>query len=64
MKKIRLDLERLEVESFVADDGAGGARGTVHGRGLTQHGCQNTANGCSSIPNPCFCTDALSCRCQ
>jgi hypothetical protein len=64
MKKIRLELDRLRVESFVADGETDGARGTVHGRGLTQLGCQNTYNGCSSIPNPCFCTEALSCQCQ
>lgn len=37
MRKVRLEVEALEVESFVAD-GAGGERGTVHGAQLS-FGC-------------------------
>jgi hypothetical protein len=32
MKKLTLNLDRLEVESFVTDEAAAGRLGTVHGR--------------------------------
>jgi hypothetical protein len=42
MKKIRLDLSELKVESFVTSDGAAGAGGTVFGMDATN--CDDTCN--------------------
>ena len=42
-------------------------RGTVAGQAFTalQTNCASCGGGdCSSVPNACFCTEALSCRCQ
>ena len=66
MKKVRLDAESLRVESFDVEAVAPLLRGTVHGQAVTrlQSNCLSCAGNCSSVPNACFCTEALSCRCQ
>lgn len=43
MKKIRLDLDSLKVESFVTSEGGSSADGTVFGMGNTE--CDNTCEG-------------------
>lgn len=63
MKKIRLEIDTLVVESFAAD-AAAAARGTVDANEVTFAASCTTCNGCSSRPNPCFCTEAASCNCN
>ena len=68
MKKFKLDAESLRVETF-STDGLEVVRGTVQGLEATQpasqcFSCASCVGDCSSIPNACFCTEALSCRCQ
>ena len=66
MRKIRLDIEELVVESFGTADGKGG-NGTVQGHGFTQFaGCVGSADsncatcleGCPRDTMTCF----ASCR--
>ena len=62
MKKFRLDLGDLRVDTFETQADALPGRGTVHGRQITlgPPACTNedcTKTGCSSWPNPCFCTE-------
>jgi hypothetical protein len=66
MKKVRLDAESLRVESFDVEAVEPRLRGTVQGHGFTrlQSNCASCGGDCSSVPNACFCTEALSCRCQ
>jgi len=62
MNKLRLAVDELRVESFAAE-GDRPARGTVNGFAITlATGCSTCA--CSSAGANCFCTEALSCRCQ
>ena len=70
MKKIRLELEALSVETFAAttDDGAG--RGTVHGRDSAGSGIGCVSLGCDSASGleQCICENnfnpsAFSCAC-
>ena len=68
MKKIKLDAESLRVESF-ATEVVEQALGTVHGKEATIpasrcFSCASCVGNCSSVPNACFCTEALSCRCN
>jgi hypothetical protein len=65
MKKITLDAESLRVETFAVEAIDPRLRGTVAGQAFTalQTNCAS-CGGCSSYPNACFCTEALSCRCQ
>ena len=60
--KLSLNVDELRVDSFAAEgDGAG--RGTVNGFAISFNtGCDTC--GCSSAGANCFCTEALSCRCQ
>lgn len=57
MLKLRLDLERLNVDSFVID--ADGGRGTVNGQALSIHptnmgSCAINTGGCNSCAATCF----------
>lgn len=79
MKKLMLNVEALEVESFTTSGGAD-ERGTVLGRGLTQlctiqvsqdptcgqeYTCAAYGSHCdTSMRNECFCTEVQSCRCN
>jgi len=73
MKKMRLDLEILAVESFDATPREGGARGTVRGEAFTALGCPSgrctypelgsCASSCEVI-GPCGCawvTEGATC---
>jgi hypothetical protein len=53
MKKIVLNLEALEVDSFVAESQTGDRRGTVHGH-ATLRLCNPTAFYCTQGYNTCF----------
>lgn len=53
MKKIVLNVEALQVESFVAQTEAGGQRGTVHGNATGALRC-NTAYYCTVGYDTCF----------
>ena len=67
MKKIQLDAESLRVESFSVEAVDPRLRGTVEAQAFTrlQSNCASCGGGdCSSVPYACFCTEALSCRCQ
>ena len=66
MRKISLDVNALQVESFETDSEDGTKRGTVHGY-LTQIGCPGTQNTCNQTRcgqqclsgwRPCQPTDA------
>lgn len=48
MKKLRLDVESLHVESFATDEGSG-SRGTVHGRSAAT-GITLCLPGCTTSP--------------
>lgn len=74
MKKLRLEIEALQVDSFAPSADAAPAVGTVHGAQLTQAvtcaqscGCPVTDRahtcGCpdTSMINPCFCTEYQTC---
>ena len=69
MKKLKLTVEALRVESFRTDN-AQVARGPVNGQALSAgtlcQSCGSNCNscGCSSIGAACFCTENLSCWCQ
>ena len=60
MKKLRLELDALQVESFEADAGEREGQGTVHAREASQPvntcGCADT-----SIKIPCFCSERQTC---
>ena len=68
MKKTRLDIGALQVDSFAVTDEATAPRGTVHGHGPsgvptcncpTQAGCAYPTNSCGPTEtygeNTCFC---------
>lgn len=57
MKKITLDVDALQVESFAAETEQGGRRGTVHGN-ATLRLCNPTAFYCTLGYNTC---DQASC---
>jgi hypothetical protein len=57
MKKITLDVDALEVESFAAEAGPGGKRGTVHGH-ITLRCPSPTSFYCTLGYNTC---DQASC---
>ena len=68
MKKIRLDAESLRVETF-STEALEERRGTVQGEEATApaspcFSCLSCVGDCSSVPHACFCTEAVSCRCQ
>lgn len=42
MKKLKLDLDSVEVQSFATNPEAGALVGTVHGAGITQTRCGYT----------------------
>lgn len=68
MKKVKLDAESLRVETF-ATEALELPRGTVHAEGATVpasacFSCASCVGDCSSVPHACFCTEALSCRCN
>jgi hypothetical protein len=46
MRKISLDVDKLQVESFEAENDGPGTRGTVHGY-LTQFNCAQTQYTCN-----------------
>ncbi|HEX6750617.1 MAG TPA: hypothetical protein VF092_25225 [Longimicrobium sp.] len=57
MRKLRMDLEQLHVESF-ATGGPGGRRGTVNGHATTVHptnlgSCGYNTGGCNSCAATC-----------
>lgn len=69
MRKVRLDVNTLRVESFDTDEQKT-ARGTVQGY-ITLFTCPKTQCGqdCLSGPNPCFPTEAwtdgqVACYCN
>jgi len=66
MKKVRLDAGSLRVESFDVEAVDARLAGTVYGQAFTRaaSNCVSCVGDCSSVPNACFCTEALSCRCQ
>lgn len=59
MRKIRLDVDSLAVESFATTEGGGIRRGTVHGRAEASGACLRTLAqaDCVSL------TADLECRC-
>ena len=74
MKKLKLEIETLHVDSFEPAAGAAADTGTVRGAELTQFqtcvqscGCPVTDRahtcGCpdTSMNNPCFCTEWQTC---
>jgi hypothetical protein len=64
MKKLKLEMDALRVDSFEPAESAAG-KGTVQGREWTvapQAGCGGGDN--TSRINACFCTESLSCRCN
>lgn len=58
MKKLRLDLDTLEVETFAAES-VPGQDGTVHGHTAAQSDCYET---CNALYNTC--APAGSCSCN
>jgi hypothetical protein len=54
MRKIRLDAETLDVESFAASDEAPGLRGTVDAHALATRNCP--ATGMTFCETNCDCT--------
>jgi hypothetical protein len=77
VRKLKLEIEALQVESFAATGRKTPDAGTVRGQELTQAvtcpqscGCPVTdlAHTCTcpdtSAYNPCFCTEWQSCWCQ
>jgi hypothetical protein len=62
-KKLRLNLEALAVDSFVASDRAGGRGGTVHAHFATR-GSPNTCNvGCCNTCVDCPVTPTVEATC-
>ncbi len=64
MRKLKLDVDALTVDSFDATVPAPKQEGTVHG----QQQNWTFRTGCcqgdgSSWPNHCFCTEMQSCNC-
>lgn len=59
MKKIRLDLDDLKVESFVTSEGGSSADGTVFGMGNTE--CDNTCEGVGATCDGNGCPSAGDC---
>lgn len=55
MRKLKLEVEKLRVDSFRTDDGAAAGRGTVHAHAPTD------ALECLSVD---FCTDVSVCLCN
>ena len=69
MAKLKLDIDRLHVESFGADEAGHGSAGTVHARSevILTITCPPTAvaNNCTnpntSVGQDCFCTESPTC---
>ena len=61
MKKVQLDVDALQVESFPTAEKVH-ERGTVKGHQLGTWGANCTNTTCP--PYHCFCTENLSCDCQ
>ena len=59
MRKVRLDIEALEVESFDTGDGDGG-KGTVRGHATYVAGCNSQGSNCQSCQLGCP-QDTLTC---
>jgi len=55
MRKIRLEVETLNVESFAPSDEASGLRGTVNAQGLGTRNCP-PATGMTFCETNCDCT--------
>jgi hypothetical protein len=58
MRKLRLELDSVAVESFAAGAGAGGLRGTLHAHAASGTACDVTYNGCptqycATVPVTC-----------
>ncbi|SOD03165.1 hypothetical protein SAMN05216486_10851 [bacterium JGI 053] len=47
MRKLRLDLEQLQVESFSAQPRRARSRGTVNGRAMATYACTEGWDGCA-----------------
>lgn len=64
MRKLKLDVHALRVESFDASAGDGAASGTVHGAGgeSFEDGC-SAYKGCSGAGESCAVTACLTCLC-
>jgi hypothetical protein len=60
MRKIKLDVNTLKVESFDTAEDEANVRGTVQGHYYTQFTCPQTQCGdqCLSGPMPCYATEA------
>jgi hypothetical protein len=63
MKKIRLDAEALRVDTFSVETVEQKLRGTVQAEEASRFTI-SCVGDCSSVPHACFCTEALSCRCN
>jgi hypothetical protein len=53
MKKLKLDLDSLQVDSFGTSGAAAAERGTVHGRAVT--GTKPSCVSCGGFTDPCLC---------
>jgi hypothetical protein len=59
MRKLRLDLHALRVESFGTAEGRPWTRGTVRGAGITTARCETRQSGC--LYDSCGGTCVISC---
>jgi hypothetical protein len=63
MRKMKLDVERLAVESFATRAGDTDARGTVHGNAATERFC-SLQSGCNTCQLSCTGSCATGLNCQ
>ena len=69
MAKLKLDVDRLHVESFGTDEAGDGSPGTVRAHSFPLETCtcpvSNLANTCTcpntSVGQDCFCTESPTC---
>ncbi len=55
MKRLKLDVDELRVESFEPDQTAGARRGTVHGQAKATYGCSEGWAGCGDFSDDDTC---------
>lgn len=53
MKRLKLNVDELRIESFKATDGPSGERGTVHGNAKATYGCTEGWDGCQTLGESC-----------
>jgi hypothetical protein len=63
MRKMKLDVERLAVESFATRTGDADAHGTVHGNAITDF-CVSLRSGCDTCQLSCHGSCATGLNCQ